>query len=48
MSSDMKYDLCIIGGAGHVGLPLSVAFAHAGVRTFFETLPKIKFNESIL
>lgn len=24
------YDLCVIGGAGHVGLPFSVAFAAAG------------------
>jgi len=29
----MRYDLCIIGGAGHVGLPLGVAFANAGVKT---------------
>lgn len=29
----MKYDLCIIGGAGHVGLPLGVAFANARVKT---------------
>ncbi|MDP3725362.1 MAG: nucleotide sugar dehydrogenase [Nanoarchaeota archaeon] len=29
----MKYDLCIIGGAGHVGLPLGVAFANSGMRT---------------
>ena len=28
----MSYDLCVIGGAGHVGLPLSVAFAAAGKR----------------
>ncbi|HEY4523504.1 MAG TPA: nucleotide sugar dehydrogenase [Candidatus Paceibacterota bacterium] len=28
-----KFDLCIIGGAGHVGLPLGVAFANRGVRT---------------
>jgi UDP-N-acetyl-D-mannosaminuronic acid dehydrogenase len=28
----MNYDLCVIGGAGHVGLPLSVAFAGAGKR----------------
>lgn len=25
-----NYDICIIGGAGHVGLPLSVAFAEKG------------------
>lgn len=29
----MNYDLCIIGGAGHVGLPLGVAFANSGVKT---------------
>ena len=29
----MKYDLCIIGGAGHVGLPLGVAFANKRVKT---------------
>src|SRR3989344_692422 len=29
----MKYDLCIIGGAGHVGLPLGVAFANSGLKT---------------
>jgi UDP-N-acetyl-D-mannosaminuronic acid dehydrogenase len=26
----MKYDICVIGGAGHVGLPLSIAFANEG------------------
>lgn len=29
----MKYDLCIIGGAGHVGLPLGVSFARKRVKT---------------
>ncbi len=33
MSSNAKYDLCVIGGAGHVGLPLSVAFANSDVKT---------------
>lgn len=28
-----KYDLCVIGGAGHVGLPFGVAFANSGVKT---------------
>lgn len=28
-----KYDVCVIGGAGHVGLPLGVTFALAGQRT---------------
>ncbi|OHB24574.1 MAG: hypothetical protein A2542_03185 [Parcubacteria group bacterium RIFOXYD2_FULL_52_8] len=27
------YDLCVIGGAGHIGLPLGVAFANAKQRT---------------
>lgn len=27
------YDVCVIGGAGHVGLPLGVSFALAGMRT---------------
>lgn len=40
-------DLCIIGGAGHVGLPLGVVFANAGVNTVLfdintESLDKIK------
>ena len=26
----LKYDICVIGGAGHVGLPLSIAFAEKG------------------
>lgn len=29
---EMKFDLCVIGGGGHVGLPLSVAFADQGKR----------------
>jgi UDP-N-acetyl-D-mannosaminuronic acid dehydrogenase len=28
-----KYDVCIVGGAGHVGLPLGVAFACEGKKT---------------
>lgn len=28
----MSPDLCIVGGAGHVGLPLALVFAHAGLR----------------
>src|SRR3954447_23325297 len=31
MSSDV--DVVVLGGAGHVGLPLSLAFADAGLRT---------------
>lgn len=41
-----KYNLCIIGGGGHVGLPLGVAFACSGLKTVIldinlETLEKI-------
>ena len=25
-------DICVVGGAGHVGLPLSIVFAHRGQR----------------
>ncbi len=32
MERETTYDLCIIGGAGHVGLPLGVAFANCGVK----------------
>ena len=28
----MEYDVCVIGGAGHVGLPLSVTLASRGLR----------------
>ncbi len=28
----MQFDLCVIGGCGHVGLPLSIAFALRGKR----------------
>jgi UDP-N-acetyl-D-mannosaminuronic acid dehydrogenase len=31
-SQDLSHDLVILGGAGHVGLPLSLAFARAGLR----------------
>jgi UDP-N-acetyl-D-mannosaminuronic acid dehydrogenase len=29
----MHFDLCLIGGCGHVGLPLAIAFASRGKRT---------------
>jgi UDP-N-acetyl-D-mannosaminuronic acid dehydrogenase len=29
----MRFDLCVIGGCGHVGLPLSIAFGSRGKRT---------------
>jgi UDP-N-acetyl-D-mannosaminuronic acid dehydrogenase len=30
MPNNKKYDICVIGGLGHVGLPLSLLFASAG------------------
>ena len=32
MARQRDYDICIIGGAGHVGLPLALVFARAGKR----------------
>src|SRR2546425_2795331 len=32
MTPKRDYDICIIGGAGHVGLPLALVFARAGQR----------------
>lgn len=29
---NFEYDVCVVGGCGHVGLPLAVAFAAAGLR----------------
>src|SRR5258708_27743148 len=29
----MRFDVCVIGGCGQVGLPLSIAFASRGKRT---------------
>jgi UDP-N-acetyl-D-mannosaminuronic acid dehydrogenase len=28
-----KYDLCVVGGAGHVGLPFALVFANTGMKT---------------
>ncbi len=33
-----KYDVCVVGGAGHVGLPLGVAFAHEGLRVLLHDI----------
>jgi len=32
MAPTRDHDICIIGGAGHVGLPLALVFARAGQR----------------
>lgn len=33
-----KYDLAIVGGAGHVGLPLAIVFAHKGLKVLIHDL----------
>src|SRR3954464_2109248 len=38
MTSTRDHDICIVGGAGHVGLPLALVFAGAGQRVLvFDT-----------
>ena len=32
MENNYQYDVCVIGGFGHVGLPLGVSFADAGLK----------------
>jgi UDP-N-acetyl-D-mannosaminuronic acid dehydrogenase len=32
VDTSATYDLCVVGGAGHVGLPLSIVFAAGGAR----------------
>lgn len=29
---EFRYDVCVVGGCGHVGLPLAITFARAGLR----------------
>ena len=36
--SNNKYDICIVGGAGHVGLPLAIVFAHKGLRVLIQDI----------
>jgi UDP-N-acetyl-D-mannosaminuronic acid dehydrogenase len=31
--SKSSYEVCVLGGAGHVGLPLAITFAHQGLKT---------------
>lgn len=36
--SDWKADICIVGGAGHVGLPLGLTFASKGLRVLLQDI----------
>ena len=39
--SEAKADICVVGGAGHVGLPLSIVFATKGRRVLiYDINPK--------
>ncbi|HYK65720.1 MAG TPA: nucleotide sugar dehydrogenase, partial [Patescibacteria group bacterium] len=38
----MAFDLCVVGGCGHVGLPLSIAFALRGKQTAIFDLDRAK------
>ena len=51
---DYKYDICVLGGMGRVGLPLGMSFAHSGKRVvlydinrrmMMRGLPKIRASE---
>lgn len=51
MVIDKNYDICIIGGCGHVGLPLGIGFADKGQRVVLYDLNKVavnKINEKIM
>lgn len=45
MNGNTKHELCIIGGVGHVGLPLGVIFADAGVKTVLLDINTEVFNK---
>lgn len=41
----MKYDICIIGGCGHVGLPFGIALADAGQRVVLYDINKVAIDK---
>ena len=45
MSVQRDHDICIIGGAGHVGLPLGLVFAEAGQRVLIYDLNTDVMNQ---
>ncbi|OAN55043.1 nucleotide sugar dehydrogenase [Magnetospirillum moscoviense] len=44
-SARKDFDLCIVGGAGHVGLPLALSFCHAGLKVLVHDLNEAIFPE---
>mgnify|MGYP000990966886 CR=1 FL=1 len=45
MKFDKKYDILIIGGLGHVGLPLGIAFANKGLKVCLYDIDKDKADQ---
>lgn len=43
-SATRQFDVCIVGGAGHVGLPLSIVFASKGLRVLIYDLDAQKLE----
>ncbi|MGA7937616.1 MAG: nucleotide sugar dehydrogenase [Kovacikia sp.] len=39
--SDVRFDICVVGGAGHVGLPLALVFASKGLRVLIYDINEI-------
>jgi UDP-N-acetyl-D-mannosaminuronic acid dehydrogenase len=44
MNSSYNYDVCVLGGAGRAGLPLSLAFAKAGKKTVIYDINETTVN----
>jgi UDP-N-acetyl-D-mannosaminuronic acid dehydrogenase len=44
MPESFEYDVCVIGGAGHVGLPLSIAFADQGKKVVIQDINQSAFS----
>ncbi len=44
MPESFEYDVCVIGGAGHVGLPLSIAFADKGKKVVIQDINPSAFS----
>lgn len=38
MSSNFEFDVCVVGGCGHVGLPLAVSLADVGLRVAIDDI----------
>ncbi|MDB5049468.1 MAG: nucleotide sugar dehydrogenase [Fibrobacteres bacterium] len=43
MPESFEYDVCVIGGAGHVGLPLSIALADKGRKVIIQDINQSAF-----